>query len=184
MLSCCKRDRMSARRELAPSTFGKNTGANMKVRSKLMLSALLLVLLAAVTPAWADSITFSGTSGGQGTLSFDPTASNPTLTVGSDGTNPGALISSLLSSAISACGSGCSITNGSLTLNSGTLTGNPVTGIYLFGSGGSLNISGGISSLGIADGSTLLSATFTNGSFLANGGTTGSFSGNLDLASI
>jgi PEP-CTERM motif len=65
------------------------------------------------------------------------------------------------------------ITSGALNFTSGAFTGNVGTSEWVFGAGpaGGLTITGGISSLGLANGSTLLSGTIESVSVIAAGST-------------
>ncbi len=65
------------------------------------------------------------------------------------------------------------ITSGSLNFTSGAFTGNVGTNEWDFGAGaaGGITITGGISSLGIADGSTLLSGTIESAKAFVAAGT-------------
>jgi len=148
---------------------------------KTLLGAVLISCIVFAGPAWAGTLNFSGNSLGEGELSFNPGYGN-TLTIGSDGTNPGALITQLLNTS-GLCGGNCAISSGYMTLTSGVETSGG-SGTYTFGAGGTIDIYGGIASLGIANGTLLLSATFSSGSTLVAGASTGVFSGNLNLASI
>ncbi len=65
------------------------------------------------------------------------------------------------------------ITSGAMNFTSGAFTGNVGTSEWVFGAGpaGGLTITGGISSLGLANGSTLLSGTIKSASVVASGST-------------
>jgi len=121
-------------------------------------------------------------------LNFDPGAVGNTLTVGSDGTNPGALIQSLFDT-VGLCGAGgCNITGGYLTLTSGGyLGGGGCSGgncSYTFGAGGAIDVFGTVTtSLGTSSGH-LFSATFTTGDSFHVAGTVGTFAGGLSIPSI
>ncbi len=158
------------------------------VARKLVLLAVLVVCLAVVSPAWAGTLTYEGTAPqGQGELNFTPGVGN-TLTIGADGKgNLGALVTDLFFSIPQCAGGDCAVQNGYLTLTTGKETsGSSIGGAfsYNFGAGGALSIVGGISTLGIANGSTLLTLSFLNGATFSGGGTSGVFQGNVNLASI
>lgn len=144
----------------------------------LVLALVMLACLFLVSSAQADSLQFQGSSlGNGGMFTFNP-GGGASVDVNN------ALISSLMATI---CGT-CAVSNGTLTIVSGGETsvsvdafGNPT---YTFGAGGTLDIVGGISALGIAPGSTLLSATFVSGQTLGISSTTGTFRGLLDPNSI
>jgi hypothetical protein len=148
---------------------------------KILLGAVLISCIVFAGPAWAGTLNFNGSSTGEGELNFNPGVGN-TLTIGSDGTYNGALITQLLNT-YGLCGGSCAISSGYLMLTSGAeISGG--SGTYTFGAGGTIDVYGGIASLGIANGTLLMSATFSSGSTLVAAGSTGVFSGNLNLASI
>jgi hypothetical protein len=145
-----------------------------------LLSALVILVLsiASVPPAQADTFQFTGSSlsGSGGSFTFLP-GSGDSLGV----TN--ALINKLLASG--SCATNCAISNGALNLASGgQISFDASTNSYTFDQGGSLDIVGGISSLGIASGTTLLSASFLAGQTLQLSTTTGTFRALLDPTSI
>jgi len=153
----------------------------------LTLCAILAMCLALTRPAWAGTIEFTGTDvNGQGAMNFDPGAVGNLLTIGAGGGGNGALITDLVNT-LGICGGDCIITGGYMTVSSGGyLGGGSCSGgicSYSFGGGGTLDIMGGIASKGIANGSTLLTATFNNGTLLITG-SVGTFAGALNLASI
>jgi hypothetical protein len=143
---------------------------------------LIIALLTWVVPAWAggSSIGFTGFSGGDGNLSFTP-GSGDALTIS------GALITDVLNN-LGVCGGDCSVSGGAMSVTTGgqSSVSNPVAGVYIytFAAGGTLTVTGGISSLGIAPGTTLFSATFANGGTFTVSGSSGTFSANINLASI
>jgi hypothetical protein len=159
----------------------------MNVR-RLTLCAMLICCLALAGPAWAGSIEFGGFDvNGQGTLNFDPGMTGNTLTIGAGGGGNGALITTLLDTLGLCGGSGCGVTGGYMTLTSGGYLGggtcNGGNCSYNFGSGGTIDVFGSVTtSLGTSVGH-LFSATFANGSF-GVGGSTGTYSGGLKLPSI
>src|SRR5579884_483866 len=145
---------------------------------KRLLLIGLITSLVLSGAAMADTIGFSGTTtAGQGQLTF---TAGGTVTVGPDASgNLGALINLLQTTPGACSGAGCTVTGNTGTpLTGGYLTltsGNQISGsngYYTFGSGGSLDIYGGVASLGITDGSLLLSASFAPGSSFSVGGTT------------
>ena len=164
---------------------------------KLFLCAMVVTCLALAGPAWAGTFNFSGASLGQGSLCLDPTGGNGcgisngnTLSVGSDGTNTGALISNVLCAGEmpGACTGNNTIFNGYMTLNSGTLMGGGCNGTscsYTFNGGASsfLTIVGCFGS-GSCTPVTLLTAQFVSGDSFSSSGTVGTFSGALLVSSI
>ena len=152
---------------------------------KLTLFAVVVMCLALAGSAWAGTLTFTGTNAsGQGDLSFNPTQNggNGILSIGASGTKLGALISDMFLM-INGCGvaGDCGVQNGYLTLTGATETSKLGT-LYTF-TGGTLTIVGGISALGIANGSTLLTVNFLPGMTFSSG-TIGVISGSLNLASV
>jgi hypothetical protein len=136
--------------------------------------------------AKADTIDFSGGKGGK--LQYTAGIGN-TVRIG------GAPVSCASNAVTGSCspqsGAFEMITNGLLRLTSGPETGdsgistNPFSAT--FGAGGSLQLIGTITSLGIPKNSTLLSGTFDDGSFtVSNYNTltgTGAFAGHMDITS-
>ena len=138
----------------------------------------LMTLFCALTCApllQADNLQFSGSSlAGSGSFTFPQGTSPNTYLNVTD-----ALIGSFLDS-VGICTTACTVDNGSLNLDSGFQNG-PVdaTGTYHFSAGGDIEIFGGIASLGIADGTELLSASFLDNQTLQFTGGTGTFRGLL-----
>src|SRR5271157_5643309 len=161
----------------------------MRVR-RLTLIAVVLACLALSSPVWAGEIQFTGDAlNGQGLLSINPTQSggNGILSIGAGNGGNGALIQQFLNTT-NICAGACTITGGYLTFSTGTEASQTVDpGVfvnYTFNAGGSIKVIGGIASLGIANGSTLFSATFLPGAGITIFGQSGSFQGGLNLASI
>jgi len=157
----------------------------MAVR-KLILFTALAACLAMAGPAWAGSLVFEGSviPPGEGKLSFTPGAGNA-LTIGAGNGANGAVVTDL-ENTVGLCGGMCSIVGGYLTLTTGGETSGMAGGgtfLYMFGSGGNVKITGEIPILGIVAPTTLLSATFDNGTWVG-GGTVGSLTAGINLASI
>lgn len=151
----------------------------MRLRVVLFAAVMVCIVPMVALPAHAETIGFSGStaSPGGGTFGFTP-AAGASISVSN------ALIQSLLTS-FGACNPSCAVSGGLLNLTSGGQIANPVPGLYIFGAGGTINITGGIAALGIAAGSSLLSATFLpNATFNFSATSTSTFGGNLNLASI
>jgi hypothetical protein len=159
---------------------------------KLFLCAMLVTCLALAGPVWAGTFNFNGASLGQGALYLDPTTNCPggicgsgILTVGSDGTHNGALITDVLNS-VALCGGDCAITGGYMTLTSGhELSGtcNGTSCSYTFNATGStIDIYG--KTLGMGSVGLLMSATFVSGATFSTSGTVGTYSGALSVPSI
>lgn len=152
-------------------------------------------------PAWAGIVPdnlqagvlqfFGNNPGGQGLLSFDPTGNggNGVLTIGPGNGANGGLITDLFGDSLCPLVGGvndCSITGGYLTLTSGGETSAVVGGgsaFYTFGPGGAVDIYGSIPVLGIFN-SLLLSASFAPNETFSVLGATGTFTGQLNAASI
>lgn len=157
------------------------------MRKSLWTIALLFAAIVAPN-AHATALTFTGTSlNGQGELIFVPGVGN-VLTIGAGSGGNGALITDLSNTA-GLCSGDCLITGGYLTLETGPessgFSGGSVFS-YDFGSGGTIDIYGGIPSLSISQ-SLLFSASFLPGTNF--GGTAGISSegviqGSLNLGSI
>jgi hypothetical protein len=149
---------------------------------------MLICCLALAGPAWAGSIEFGGFDvNGQGTLNFNPAMMGNALTIGAGGGGNGALITTLLDTLGLCGGSGCSVTNGYMTLTSGGyLGGGGCSGgncSYNFGSGGTIDVFGTVTtSLGTSVGH-LFTAAFANGGFTV-AGTVGTYSGGLQVPTI
>jgi hypothetical protein len=145
----------------------------------------IIGLVVFVVPAWAGTLDFAGSaSPGQGLLSFTPGNGN-TLTIGAGNGTNGATVTDLFTS-FGLCGGDCTIVSGYATLTSGAETGGSAGGSifsYTFGSGGTLDIYGGIPSQGISTGSLLFSSSFSSASFTGSGAV-GTFSADVDLGSI
>src|SRR5271157_4259673 len=158
------------------------------VARRLALLAMVVVCLALSSPVWAGSSTFDGTAPkGQGALNFTPGVGD-SLTVGAGNGGLGALVTDLFLD-IPGCGAGCdyTVTGGYTTLTSGKETSGFSGGgafSYNFAGGGTLKIIGGITGLGIANGSTLLTLSFLPGATFSGGGSTGVYQGLVDLSSI
>jgi hypothetical protein len=155
------------------------------MQKSLWMVTVLILFVAIVAPnAQAQTLFFSG-SGSQGELSFIPGVGN-VLTIGAGSGGNGALID-LLNNNAGLCGGFCSITNGYMTLTTGTVS-YSFSGAgdfyYTFGSGGTIDIFGGIPSLSIGPSSLLLSASFLSGAEFYNVGTLGLLYGNPNLGSI
>lgn len=143
----------------------------------VVLAVVLVVLGASI--AKADSIDFTGGSGGS--LSFKPG-------VGDKLSLTGAPIGCAANADTGDCSptSGVfdSISGGILDLTSGTeasmsiTKGPPSTFDATFNAGGTFTILGGVSSLGIPSGTTLMSGTLTDGTFTDTSGV-GTFTGDF-----
>ncbi len=73
---------------------------------KLGIGMVVALSLLISISAWAGTIESTGDNvNGQGLLTFDPATMGNTLTIGSDGTNQGALITNLLET-LGICGGG------------------------------------------------------------------------------
>lgn len=147
---------------------------------RTLLAALVILVfsMVSVSVAQADTLQFTGSSlsGTGGSFSFLP-GSGDSLDVAN------ALINNLLASG--SCATNCAVSNGTLKLSSGgQISFDAFTNTYTFDQGGSLDVVGGVSSLGIASGTTLLSASFLAGQTLQLTSTTGTFRGLLDPNSI
>jgi hypothetical protein len=149
------------------------------MKKRFSLIGLAMISLMLVAPAaHADVYTFSGSSAlGSGSFTFTP-GSGSALEVS------GALINRFLQSIGLCSSSACTVTGGSATLSSGGQNGTMGAGGFSFDAGGVLTIIGGVAALGIPEGTTLLTATFLAGQTLQFSGTTGTFRGSLDPASI
>ncbi len=156
----------------------------MAVR-KLVLCAILAMCLALVVPAWAGTLTFTGTDlAGQGALNFTP-GMGDALTIGPGGGGQGALITDLINN-IFICGGDCGIAGGYLTLTSGGQTGGSAGGgsfTYTFGAGGLMQIFGSIPSHGI-NSALIFSASFLPGGIFTGSGTVGTYVASVNLGSI
>lgn len=143
-----------------------------------LIGLAILTLMLVAPAAQADVYTFSGSSAlGSGSFTFTPGSGN-TLYV------TGALINRFLQS-IGLCSSApCTVTGGTATLSSGGQTGTMGPAGFIFDAGGVLTIVGGISALGIPNGTTLLTATFLSGQTLQFNGSLGTFRGSLDPSSV
>jgi hypothetical protein len=136
--------------------------------------------IVSVPLAQADTLQFTGSSlsGTGGSFSFLP-GSGDSLGVSN------ALINDLLATGTCPTTTSCPMSNGTLTLTSGgQISFDSSTNSYTFDQGGSLDIVGGVSSLGIASGTTLLSASFLAGQTLQITNTSGTFRALLDPTSI
>jgi len=159
----------------------------MAVR-RLILCIALVACVALAGPAWAGNFSFHGNAGsGQGELSFAPGVGHA-LSIGSDGVNPGALITDLFTNNL--CFGDCGIVGGYMTLTSGVqlaCSPNPCTTgssfLYSFASGGTMSIFGKMPQLGINVSTLLFSATFLNATW-TGGGAVGSYTAGINLASI
>ena len=162
------------------------SGRHLMVTRRLALLAVLVLCLALSSQVWAGTLQFAGNSlAGQGLMSFTPGA-GAEFSIGAGNGANGALITDFLSTS-GICSGDCSVTAGYLTLTTGTEASQTIFpgGIsYTFNSGGSIKVIGGISSLGIANGTTLFSATFLPGAGFSVFGGSGSFQGGVDLVSI
>ncbi len=150
---------------------------------------MVIFCLALAGPVWAGTIDFAGNDvSGQGTLFLDPGMLGNKLTIGAGGGGLGALIDSLTDT-LGLCGTappGCIVSGGYMTLTSGGLTGGGCLGgncLYTFGSGGTIDIFGTVTtSLGTSTGH-LFTAMFTGGAFI-DAASVGTFNGGLNISSI
>ncbi len=135
------------------------------------LAAMLAICCFACLPAMADTISFDGFGG---SFSFANT-SGSSLSVTNAGVN---YIFDQVTGAVD------STVSGTLNLTSGSASSTCATSscTVSFDAGGSLTIVGSDSALGISSGTTLLSATFADGSATFSSSGSGTFSG--DLADI
>jgi len=157
---------------------------------RLTLLAAVILSLALSSPVWAGTLQFTGDNlNGQGLLNLNPTQNggNGILTIAAGNGGNGALITALLND-LGICAGSCGITAGYLTLTSGTEASQTiipgVLAAYTFNAGGSVHIIGGVPSLGLANGSTLLTGTFMPGAGITIFGQSGSFQGGINLNSI
>ncbi len=138
------------------------------------LAAVLVSCLFVGVSAMADTISFQGT---KGTFSFGNTTSSSLVTPGASITG----ISDLVNSALDV-----SVQGGLITLTSGAAKSmcSSATCSVVFGTGGTLTLTGGVSALGIPAGTTLVTATFADGSstFFSTG--TGTFGGDLTSLTV
>jgi PEP-CTERM motif len=161
---------------------------------KLTLLAALVMCLTLANQVWAGSLTFSGTNPNeQGNLFFNPISNGGpgVLNIGAGAAingGLGALISDMFLM-IPQCGGAhdCAVTGnpfpgGYLTLSNAHESG--VSGNTYTFSGGKVTIIGGISALGIGNGSTLLTMNFLPGMTFTVTGNTGKIAGNIDVGSI
>jgi hypothetical protein len=146
--------------------------------TRIVIGLAVAFALACLTSlsATADSISFSGTGG---SFSFANT-SGSTLSVTDAGINS---IIDLVNSGLDS-----TVSSGTLDLTSGTSTSSCgssfSTCIVTFGAGGTLTISGTDSTAGIMASTTLLSASFSDGSAIFSSAGSGTFSGDLSGISI
>jgi hypothetical protein len=156
----------------------------MAVR-KVIGCAILAMCLALVVPAWAGTLTFTGTDlTGQGALNFSPGNGNM-LTIGAGNGGQGALVTDLLNN-LFICSGDCAITGGYLTLMSGGQTSGVAGGgsfTYTFGGGGLMQIFGSIPSHNI-NSALIFSAMFLPGGIFTGSGSVGTYVASVDLASI
>ena len=128
----------------------------MKLKTLAILAAVLMVGLVAVGPAMADpelDFTIPGNNPGA-SITFAGGTGNPAVGSGIAITNVQGVDNTPLNN-----GAFLNISGGVLSFTSGNFTSSTATQ-WLFGSGGTITITGGISSLGIANGSTLMTGSF------------------------
>ena len=156
---------------------------------RLTLLAAVILSLALSSPVWAGTLQFTGDSlNGQGLLSLNPTQNGGSgiLSIAAGNGGNGALITAFLND-LGICAGSCGIAGGYLTLSTGTEASQtffPGGVSYTFNAGGSLHIIGGVPTLGLANGSTLLTGTFMPGAGITIFGQSGSFQGGINLNSI
>ncbi len=130
---------------------------------RVMVTILVVVLSLVGTAAFADSLDFNIAGPATGSISYN----------GSGGALVGSGISVNTVTGVSTSantGSALTLTGGTLAWTTGSLTGTTATS-WSFGGGGgsSLTLTGGISSLGIASGTTLLSGFWGTASVFSLG---------------
>lgn len=151
-----------------------------------LLLPVLGVLCSLSSPA--ESLTFFDFNGKntsfQGSFSFTPGIGN-VLTIGAGNGGLGGPITNLNSNG-AFCGGDCAVTDGYSIMTTGPedLTASfEGDAVYFFGAGGSIDIYGGIASLGIPGGSLLFSASFVDSS-LQTGPGGANFASEVDASSV
>ena len=141
----------------------------------LVAAAGVLAFAVGAIPAKADGIDFLGTGG---SMSFIPSLGNVFNASATIGT-----VNRLISPSTT-----FPVTSGLLSLTSGAatcvFTSPSCTSFVMFGPGGSLTLTGGIPTFGIADGTNLVAGSFLSGALFSFGGGVGSFSGGVSITSI